>query len=271
MHNSEHSPLSEKILNRIQDAGVRPIPKSYFSFRNIALWILAALSLIAGALSVSSIIFRFANLPAVLPPGATLAIPIAIRLMPFVWIVLLSVFGYLAYQEIRATRKGYRYEFSTILLTLLLASVVLGFGFYATGLGARLDRYAAHHVPFVGKLDEEQRVRWMRPENGFLIGQIVAIDGDSLSIEDPNHVTWTVLLNEEIATSSLTTSTRVGIRGIIASTTEFIFEACDLRSLEFSGERKPPFPSFTHDERERKPDGPRTKECEGVRPPQESN
>lgn len=271
MHNSEHSPLSEKILNRIDKAGVRPIPKSYFSFRNVTLWVLAALSLVAGALSVSSIIFRIANLPAVLPPGATLALPIAVRLMPCVWILLLSVFGYLAYQEIRATRKGYRYEFSTILLTLLLASVVLGFGFYATGMGARLDRYAARHVPFVGKLDEEQRSRWMRPEHGFLIGQIVDMDATTLSVEDPNHVTWTVLLNEEIATSSVSKNMRVGVRGIIASTTEFIFKACDLRSLEFSGERKPPFPRLTHDEPERKPDSARTTECEGVRPPQESN
>ena len=271
MHNSEHSSLSEKILNRIDHAGVRPIPKSYFSFRNIALWMLAAFSLIAGALSVSSIIFRIANLPAVLPPGVSLALPLVVRLMPFVWILLFSVFGYLAYQEIRATRKGYRYEFSTILLTLLLASVVLGFGFYATGMGARLDGYAARHVPFVGKLDEEQRTRWMRPEHGFLIGQIVDRDDTMLFVEDPNHVTWRVLLNQEIATSSLSTHMRVGIRGVIASTTEFIFKACDLRSLEFSGERKPPFPRFVPYEPERKPDHARTTECEGVRPLEESN
>lgn len=271
MHNSEHSPLSEKILSRIQDAGVRPIPKSYFSLRNIALWILAALSLIAGALSVSSIIFRFANLPAVLPPGATLAIPIAIRLMPFIWIVLLTIFGYLAYQEIRATRKGYRYEFSTILLTLLLASVVLGCGFYATGLGARLDRYAARHVPFVGKLDEEQRVRWMRPERGFLIGEIQTIEGTTLTLIDPAKHTWTVLVDEELSLESIEHGTRVGVRGIIASSSEFQFTACDIRSLEFAGERKAPFPRFAHDEPETKPDSARTKECEGVRPPQESN
>lgn len=271
MHNNNHSSLSEKILERIERAGVRPIPKSYFSFKNIAFWTLAALSVLVGGLSVSSIIFRAVNLPAVLPPGVELPIPLFVRLMPFLWIALLSLFSFIAYREVRATRKGYRYAFSTLLLSLLLGSMILGIGFYASGLGARLDLYAARHVPFVGRIDEEQRERWMRPERGFLIGHITAIDGDSFTLEDPEHTLWTVLTNEELATTSLATEVRVGVRGTITDTDTHIFQACDIRSLEFSGERKPAFPQMKRDERERKPDSARIKECEGVRPPYQPN
>lgn len=271
MHNSERSPLSEKILNRINHAGVRPIPRSYFSIKNVTLWVLALLSVIAGALSVSSIVFRVANLPAVLPPGAELPIPLIVRLMPVIWIVLLSIFASIAYREIRATRKGYRYEFSTILLALLLASTVLGITFYATGVGARLDHYAGKHVPFIGRIDDEQREHWMRPERGFLIGEIRTIEGSTLTVRDPNNLIWTVLVDEEFPLEILEEGTRVGVRGIIASTTGFIFTACDVRSLEFAGERKAPFPKIARDENEIKPDSARTKTCEGVRPLTEPN
>ncbi len=270
MHNHKNETFADKILERIEAGQVRPRPKSYFSLKNITIWTLAVLSVLVGGLSVSSIIFRTVNVPAVLPPGMMLAVPLMVRLAPVLWILLFSLFSFLAYREIRATRKGYKYELSTILLALMLGSVVLGIGFYATGLGARLDHFAERHVPFVGKLDEEQRERWMRPEHGFLIGTVVSVETDRFTLKDPHNTLWTVLIDEEVSTTSLSAGTRVGVRGTVETATS-TFTACDLRSLEFSGERKPPFPRVLMDERERNSDGTRTKECEGVRPPYQAN
>ncbi len=266
MDNHSHK-STEEILKRIEDAGVRPIPRNYFSLRNIGMWLLAALSVTVGSLAVSSIIFRLVNIPRVLPPGVgTLELPLIVRLMPFLWIALMLLFSYLAFREIRATKRGYRYELSTLVLGLLLASTVLGVAFYATGVGARLDLFTARHAPFVAQLEHEQREQWMRPERGFLVGIITSTSTDHFVIVDPKRTQWTVLIENDLDMRSIQSAMRVGVRGEIVDGEEYTFRACDIRSLEFSGDRGAAFPHLERLQDERKKPLPRSSKCGDVRP-----
>lgn len=253
----------QSILARIERAGVRPIPKQYFSLRNVLLWILAALSVVVGGLSVASIIFRVANIPRVLPPGLTeLPVPVIAKLMPVLWILLLGLFSFLAYREIRATKRGYKFELHTLLLALLLASCVFGIAFYATGVGARLDHFAGSHVPFVSRLDDTQKERWMRPERGFLIGTVTERSTDSFMLVDPEHRIWTVQIGSTTDTEEIQVAMRVGVRGAVSTSASTTFAACDIRSLEFTGEKQAPFPLVI----ERKKSQMRSSKCGDVRP-----
>lgn len=246
MDNASHK-STEEILKRIEDAGVRPISRRYFSLRNLGMWLLAALSTLVGSLAVSSIIFRVVNISRVLPPGiGNPSLPLIVRLMPFLWVMLLLLFSFFALREIRATKRGYRYEFPALVLSLLLASCVLGIAFYATGVGARLDLFTARHAPFLAELEHEQREQWMRPEHGFLVGVVTDTADDTFVLRDPRNTSWTVLIEDDVSTTSIKRSMRVGVRGGMVNEKDHIFRACDIRSLEFKGERNPAFPPFTH-------------------------
>lgn len=238
--------------------------RAYFSLRNVGMWLLAALSVLVGSLAVSSIVFRVVNISRVLPPGMeSLQLPLIVRLMPFLWIVLLLLFSFLAFREIRATKRGYRYELSALVLSLLLASMVLGVAFYAAGVGAHLDLLAGRHAPFLAGLEREQRAQWMRPEHGFLVGVVASTSPHQLTLIDPQAVRWTVLIEDDPAVASIVSGVRVGVRGEIVNSEEHTFRACDIRSLEFSGERGAPFPRI---EGERKAGMPRSNKCGDVRP-----
>lgn len=266
MHN-EHNQQDSTLLKRVFDAGAKPIPKQYFSAKNVALWFLAVLSALVGGLAVSSIIFRAVNISGVLPSaGVHLPLPLFAHLLPFVWILLLVLFSYLAIREIRATKRGYRYEYSVLLLSLLLTSCVLGIGFYASGIGARLDRFAVRHTPFMADIREGQAVRWLRPESGFLMGVVSNKTDTGFTVTDPEHVVWTVTTDPDALVESFDEDELVGVRGTTTDRMLHSFEACAVRSLEFRGDKRPPFPELVSTKNERKSPRMRSTECGDVRP-----
>lgn len=256
MDNKEKT-VSEKVLERIESSNVSPRSRTYFSLKNFGMWLLAGLSVLVGALAVSSILFRTVNIPLVLPPGPPPPFVEILFLMPFLWIALLVLFGYLAYREIRSTKRGYKYELSTLLLGVALISCVLGIVFYKTGTGLILDRFAAQHVPFQKNLEDLQRQRWMNPENGFLVGKVLSISDSNLLLADPNDTAWTVTFTQDVR-AVVVAGERVGVRGEITDAEMHMFTACEIRSLEFAG--RPPHPG------ERKPVEKRNSKCEDVRP-----
>jgi hypothetical protein len=262
-----HKPtISDKVLERIKDT--QPYSRTYFMVRNIGMWSLAGLSILIGGLAISSTIFRVANAPAALRPGVP---PISelLLVMPFLWLIVLGGFGYLAYREIRSTRKGYKYEFTTLMLGTLLASFVFGILFYVTGMGFLLDRFAARHVPFHPDLERVQQDRWLNPRDGFLVGVIEDTSENGIEVTDPGNVVWQVSFAESVSDEQiavLSQGERIGIRGVLLDVETHMFLACAIRSLEFEGRGSVPPPERLFARGERNTPPPRSTECEGVRP-----
>ncbi len=109
-------------------------------------------------------------------------------------------------------------------------------------------------------------MQWMRPEDGFLVGIVSTTTEDHFTLVDPKNTEWIVLTEDGSATSSITVSIRVGVRGEIVNEEGHVFRACDIRSLEFSGEKEPPFPHFENKEMGRNESAPRSTKCGDVRP-----
>ncbi|PIR82986.1 hypothetical protein COU19_02890 [Candidatus Kaiserbacteria bacterium CG10_big_fil_rev_8_21_14_0_10_56_12] len=234
--NNEHSSLTEKVLAGIEHT--TPRSREYFVLRNSGLWLLAALSIIVGALAIASVIFRLVNVGVALRPGLPAPGPLLVAI-PFVWIALMLAFGVLAYREIRSTKRGYKYEFSTVMLMLLLATVALGIVFYTSGLGFALDRFAARHLPFTGDLEELQQSRWFQPSEGYLLGTIQEDPtSGGVKVADPTHTVWQVQFADTVVArqiESLDEGERVGLLGRALDAVQHTFLACDVRSLEFGG------------------------------------
>lgn len=263
--NNEHKTISEKVLERIEHT--TPRSRRYFVLRNAGIWALAGAAIFVGALAVASVIFRAVNTGAVIRPGMS-PFRLVFLAVPILWALLVGAFGYVAYREIRSTRKGYKYEFSTVLLGTLLASTVLGIAFYVSGAGFVLDRLAVRNLPFKADLEHLQQERWFQPESGFLIGTVRADAGAAVQVTDPEDVVWAVQFTDAVSEKkieSLEEGERVGLRGRALNTKELTFLACDIRSLEFDG-RGPLFmrqhAKRMHALGERKMPPERSTECE---------
>lgn len=263
--------ITDKVLERIEKT--TPHSRMYFWVRNTGMWALAGASIVVGALALSSTMFRAVNTGVALRPGGVPPVAVMLHLIPFLWIALITVFGYLAYREIRSTRKGYTYEFSTLILGTVLASFALGIVFYVTGVGFVLDHAAGRYLAFHTDLERVQRDLWQQPEQGFLVGTVRERTGGGVTLTDPAQVTWSVSFAETVSKESiaaLTEGQRVGVRGQLLNADEHTFLACDIRSLEFEGRgpmrRMLPPPYRPHAQDERNTSQERSNECEDVRP-----
>ncbi len=276
MENETQTKLSDSILKRIEAGETVPRPRSYFVLRGVTLWCMALLSLFLGALAVATIIFRISNFLHLLPPPDETFSYELIEMLPFLWFLVLGLFGYVAYREFRHTRGGYKYELSTVLLGMVVVSGMLGFALYSAGTGYVLDRFAGRFVPFQPDVEHLQRERWLRPEHGLLVGEVVEELVEGFILRDLEGEEWRVIFGHtlpELPDEVLNGSLRVGVRGVVSEEDEHAFIACHYRILELAGRgvfapappTHRPFASST-EPHERNSTATRTTKCEDVRP-----
>ncbi len=278
-----HTPqpkLSDTIMKRIEAGESSPRSRSYFLLRDAALWSAAFLALLLGALAVSTIIFRINNFSRALPPPEegqrAHELYELFVMLPYVWLGILALFGYLAYREFRRTKQGYKYELSTVIVSLVVMSGILGTTLYVAGSGYAIDRGVGRLSPFPSDIESMQREHWLRPEQGLLVGAVSVLNEDGLILVDLKDQEWQVIIGDtlpQLPTDAADKGVRIGVRGTVRDADARIFVACHYRILELHGrgifmpalriireEIKP----ILHDERNASTT--RTNECEGVRP-----
>lgn len=236
--NKDNNNIVDSILNTIEKTGKKPHSKIYFEFKNIFVWFLASSTAIIGSLFVSSIIFRIINLRRILPPFMARSTgpmnQFFIKDFPIFLFLFFIVLVFLLYKEIRMTRSGYKYEMPIIFLAIGFISCVLGIVWYVLGLGYHVDRIAVRNVPNYYDIEHIQSKRWFSPEQGALTGKVIEINKENILVKDPEGNVWNVFLNkgEDEIEVFLILGQRVGVMGE-KDTDEFVFNACDIKSLEF--------------------------------------
>jgi len=236
--NHSHN-LTERVMGKIESGDTKLRPRSYFATRNYLMWSLAVAAILLGALAVSSVIFRVSNFHLITPRGVEDLSDLenVWELLPLIWLVAFTLFGYLAYEEIRATRQGYKYELSTLLLVMVVSSGVLGVAFYSVGSGYVLDKMASRYVPFHPDIEVLRERVWQQPQGGFVSGEVVELTPEGFILTGPESSLWQVeygdwLSEEEKALIEV--GKRVGvIGGFLEEGEEFI--ACALKPLEVRG------------------------------------
>ena len=71
-------------------------------------------------------------------------------------------------------------------------SIVSGGILYLSGGGETLEKILTAPFPGAHHTQDQRESRWMKPEDGFLAGEIVGRQEQSLEIQDFLHHTWTV-------------------------------------------------------------------------------
>jgi hypothetical protein len=151
--------LSDKIIGRIDNEQISPLPRWRFILWRGLFWLFAILSVIIGGIAVGTMLFLFNGLYI----SGFLAIPHDIiellLLVPYLWLIVFVLFILIARISIKHTKGGYKYGLGFIILTSVFLSVILGSVFYITGIGKMTHEYL-NEFPVYNYAVHDEKEAW---------------------------------------------------------------------------------------------------------------
>ena len=187
--------LTNKILERIDDDQIVPLPRWRFIFLRISFWLLAVISLIFGSLAVGATLFLFIDYHR----HGLFAVPRDMTdfllMTPSIWIIVFVLFIAVARISIKHTKKGYRYSLRTIVSVSIILSLIFGFILNFVGIGKTTNEFF-NKILIYNFATHNSRNIWDRPVAGRLAGVILSVQGkNNFSIRDFNGHIWQVRLS----------------------------------------------------------------------------
>lgn len=186
--------LEQKILARIKTENVKPTPRGWFKARDLAFWVLLALSIAALGIGIGMVIFM------VMTSDLTLLESLELTLLqrvfasvPFFWIAASLALALLALVNFRGTRKGYRIPAKKFISYAVGIAVAVGAVAYALNLTDYLDEVAFKNLPLYDVVVPLNTNIWFDPGNGLLSGTVrEKLSDDVFTLRDRDAVLWTV-------------------------------------------------------------------------------
>ena len=189
--------LSQKILKTIKQGHIQPRPHWFFVVREIAVWIFAFVSALAGGLSlaVGAHILRTGDW------GAYVAVDnfwiLFFASLPYAWIIALIAFAWLAYLNVEFSKNAYKFKWAAV--GVLMAAIIFGTVLHVLGAGRSFDELLYKKAPFYANLTNLPERVWMMNDRGFLSGQILSMDSENLfQLRDVQNKKWRVQLDEKV-------------------------------------------------------------------------
>lgn len=187
------SDISNQVLKKIKDEKITPVPRWHFVLKSSFIWFLFGINLLCGTIGTAIIIFLFANNDAlgdkslVTNPGERILLVI-----PIIWIVLTIVFIFIAYYNFKNTNGGYKYSVVLIFLLNIFVTSVLGFSLYITGGAYHINMIFNNFIPYYSESFDTRIMVWMRPEEGYLSGEIQSMNENVLLLKDFDENIWNI-------------------------------------------------------------------------------
>jgi hypothetical protein len=192
---------SELILHEIEKRNVVPIPRWRFILKRSVFWVLAAISVITGSISMATAIYVFldndfivdrANIEKLFAQRPF--IEEVVESIPYVWLIALLLFILAAYYGFRHTKKGYRYPTIRVISGSLLLSLLLCGVMNIFDVGKYIHRYLIENIQGYDQLVFTNEIRWAQMEKGLLGGKVVSqsMPEHIIVVKDYKKRLWTV-------------------------------------------------------------------------------
>jgi len=219
--------LGKKILDTIKEKKISPKPKWSFLLKDSLLWGIGVAALLIGGLSFAVILHLVINNDwDVYSQIHDSLLGFILLTLPYFWFVLLGLFVFAAYYNVRHTKKGYKYSVTTMIIGGIGLSIALGVFWHSAGVGATMERLFADRLPLYYDYTHSRHRTWTQPREGLLGGVIIEIEGSVVLLRDLSGHEWTVETNHAYVSSEtiIDTDMRVRMFGKIIGTNIFIAE-----------------------------------------------
>jgi fumarate reductase subunit D len=188
--------LCDRVLEKIKEENISPRPQWAFLVKDCFIWSAFVVSVIVGSLAFCVVLAVSLNNDwDIYERLGRTPFQHIIFSLPYLWIILLILFFWLAYFNYKHTKHGYRYHTFTVLGLSVISSIVLGSIFHTTGIGTRIDRFLDQSYSQFKMLNccQIHEDVWNQPERGLLGGKIKeVIDQKDFRLEDFSGIVWIV-------------------------------------------------------------------------------
>lgn len=168
------STLAHSVLDRIEAEAITPRPRWQCLAFSSSNWIIWAISVALGALSLAIVWYVLTSAPYMLYEAThETAFTLLVELIPLLWITLLGVMLVLAVFEMRRTKRGYRFSLVAIVGSSVAFSVVGAVIFHLAGFSMWFDSALGQYVKGYMSFDKMEVRMWHNPTMGRYVGVIV--------------------------------------------------------------------------------------------------
>ena len=186
------SKLTDKLLERIEQENIKPRPRIIFAMRSMLIWLVIVMAGLLSAVGSGVLYLKITQLDLSLAELVDSEFVAAI--VPGLWLAVAGLFLYAVYLNFRYTPLGYRPSALKVWLTAVGLTLLLGGGFYASGISSWTDAAAQEQIPAYKKMCDHAIEKWMNPEQGRLMGTILERneEGSGFIFADIRGVNWHV-------------------------------------------------------------------------------
>jgi hypothetical protein len=224
--------VATSVLKRIKTEQVTPRPRYTFVVREYAVWLLWVLTVLLGAAALAVLFYVGMNATyALYEVTHQNFLTFLFAVLPYVWLILLTLMAYLAVYGLRHTKRGYRYSAIELVGSSLLLSLAGGLFFHYVGFGHMLDQTLGRQIAQYMSMEKMELKMWQMPASGRLVGMVAprpeTMSRDSiLQFADKDGVSWTLSSTEltDYEMELLLTKERVRLLG--TSTAPTVFHIC---------------------------------------------
>ncbi|NTW52051.1 MAG: hypothetical protein HGB22_05640 [Chlorobiaceae bacterium] len=192
---------SDLILDEIEKRHVVPIPRWRFILKRSVFWILAAISVLTGSISMVTAIYVFldndfivdrANIEMLFDQRPFMEE--VVKSIPYVWLIAMSLFIIAAYYGFRHTKKGYRYTTLRVFASSMFVSLLICGVLNIFDVGKYIHRYLIENIKGYDHLVYSNEIRWAQMEKGLLGGKVIklSISDHFIVVKDYKKRLWTV-------------------------------------------------------------------------------
>lgn len=185
---------SKKILDRIRQEDIQPVPKAYVRVRGGLIWAVFFASVLWGSAAFSVILFAIQQTDfSVLTHLSHSKVEFILGLLPVFWLLTLAIMLAVGMYSAYYSKRGYKVDMTSWAVLSVMLSILLGTLFFISGGARALDRAFASRLEVYESIQEKKLKIWMKPEDGLLAGSIESVQGDSLlQLTDFNGKTWNI-------------------------------------------------------------------------------
>lgn len=186
--------FADNVMTKIKKGKIKPLSKWNFLLKQWVFWAMFGVSVLLGGIAVSVILFliRTSDFDVFAEIDGGL-VSVFLMSIPYVWIVIMLAFAYIAFYNYKHTDTGYRHSFSFIYIISVLMSFILGIVFLPVGVAEFIDEGLINNMPFYREFHMGEMGKWNRVDDGFLGGKIIFIGSmGGIKIQDFKLHEWNV-------------------------------------------------------------------------------
>ncbi len=232
----------EETLKKIKREKIEPTPKWQFELKNFSVWAIVAILIVSGGVASGLLIyFSLGMSQEFFSLGEGRRWIFLWHFFPRFWLLILSIFFFLAFLVFRQTKHGYRYGTWLISAGLISLVIFIGSALYFSNKSEWTHECFCNSVPYYKELSFDREKVWSRPDIGFLGGKVLTVEENNLNLEDLVGTVWYVKLDDGVYISrriNLMPEMMIKIMGVKEA--ENIFRAEEIKPWSGRGKRKSP-------------------------------